>query len=404
MNNCKILILIQILLSQSKVGWSQIDTANSNLEKYDLANEKSVIIYKARRLLVDQFLENDIPGLIKTRDYLLSLQDNNYLSFYPIERFLIQFTTGEYQTLADELKQTNLSSIKMNLGSVMPIQDGLLTIIKSTFIRNEIEVKTKIQFSNCTDEVKQFLLLFLDSILLDIQNNIYLQDELNERSDLFLKQYPNSEYENFIYTFIRYKEVPSNWRFTAEFFSGYCIYTNELSNLYTNNIPVGVAFDVCYKRLEIFFRNYIGIHKTKVDIPLSTGTWKENSRANTFLPEASFGYVIYDKNKIKLTPFLGIASTDIGPTSNDEEKKPELKNAGLPFTLTYVSGLNLDINFLPRNGPKFAIVSQNLFLRIRYGFANPRFEKKFDVSGNLHYLTIGIGMAQRRVKKENALK
>jgi len=202
-------------------------------------------------------------------------------------------------------------------------------------------------------------------------------------------------------TYIRYKLVPKNWGMTFEFFSGYGFYTGNLSKSYTNNIPIGVAFDICYKNFELYLRDYIGFNKTKKDIDYSLGTWEKGSNTMVFLPEASLGYVTYNDNRFKVSPFAGIGLMDISPPSNDTKDTPELKEVSLKFTATYIVGINFDIKFGPKRTPVNNPKTSYGFIRIRYAYNIPEFDKKFDgMSGNMHYITIGYGGMSRGLKRE----
>ena len=166
---------------------------------------------------------------------------------------------------------------------------------------------------------------------------------------------------------------------------------------------MGVAFDISYKKLILYLRDYIGFSKTKVDMLYSKGVWEKGSNATIFLPEASLGYTAMDNKHIKLAPFIGIASTGIGPSEYDQQQNPDLKNADLGFTATYTLGLNLDIKLkrskakMVTNGPE----QSYWFLRLRYAYNLSQFENKYPgFDGNMHYLTIGIGGFGRAIKRQ----
>jgi len=273
--------------------------------------------------------------------------------------------------------------------------------LKEKSFNNETQIKNQIQVSDLDSETKQILSMNLDWLLLKNRENIYALDSLNERADNFLETYSQSKFEDFTKTYIRYKQVPKDWGLTFEFFSGYSVYTGNISDNYTNNVPIGVAFDICYKNFELYLRDYIGFNKTKKDFDYSLGTWEKGSRTMVYLPEASLGYVAYNDNRFKLSPFAGIGSMDISPPSHDTEETPELKEVSLKFTTTYVIGINFDIKFGPKNTPKYSPKTSYGFMRIRYGYSIPRFEKKYDgMTGNMHYITIGFGGMERGLKRE----
>jgi hypothetical protein len=108
---------------------------------------------------------------------------------------------------------------------------------------------------NSDIEMKDFIRLNFESLIIE---NESFQDTLNIQADSFLKTYPETKYKDFTKEHIKFKLVPKNWGMAFEFFSGYGIFTGTLNNNYTNNIPIGIAFDICYKRFELYLRDYIG--------------------------------------------------------------------------------------------------------------------------------------------------
>jgi hypothetical protein len=223
------------------------------------------------------------------------------------------------------------------------------------------------------------------------------QDTLNRSADNFLNTYPESEYNNFVKQNIRFKLVPNNWGFACEFFSGYGIFTGKIHNNFTNNIPLGAAFDICFKRFELYLRDYIGFNNTKKDLDYSTGTYKKKSPTRVFLPEASFGYAALDRDRFKLAPFVGIGWLNVCPPSSKTNKIQELNEISIS-ALFCNFGTNFDLKF-GKKDYSFRPKSSYGFMRIRYGFclAIKRKEGIIDYS---HYITIGFGVLARGVKRE----
>lgn len=388
-----------ILLLFSNCLYSQIDSIKSQILDYE--DSKSTIISKGRKLLLDKFIEGDLMKVKDIKDYLIKTEDENYFAFYPAEYWFVLYWTKDYLELAESIQSFDSAKVASYNIRIRPLNDMLYDKLKEKAFNNEALIKEQIQVSDLDSETKQILSLNFDWLLFENRNNIYAQDSLNERADNFLETYSQSRFTDFTKTYIRYKLVPKNWGMTFEFFSGYSIYTGNLSDNYTNNVPIGVAFDICYKNFELYLRDYIGFNKTKKDFNYSLGTWKKGSRTMVFLPEASLGYVAYNDNRFKISSFAGIGSMDISPTTKDKEETPELKEVSLEFTTTYIIGINFDIKFGPKHTPKYSPKTSYGFMRIRYGYSIPKFEKKYDgMTGNMHYITIGFGGMARGLKRE----
>ena len=190
------------------------------------------------------------------------------------------------------------------------------------------------------------------------------------------------------------KYPPSKWGCAVELFSGYGIFTDDLTKTYRNTIPFGAAGDFYYKRLALYLRDYIGFSKIIRDVPYSDGNWAKGSQVRIFILEASLGYVLTENKTFKVTPFAGFALTDISPTKSDLDEIPELSQVELEFTSTYLLGLNLDFKISPSKTPLLSaeLGRGYLFIRLRYSYNITQFDNKYTgFSGNIHSITIGIG-------------
>jgi hypothetical protein len=350
---------------------------------------------------LDKFIVGDLKKVDEIKDYLIEVEDEDYFSFYPAEYWFITYWTKDYGELAKNIQQFDSAKVASYNTRIRPLNDMLYNKLKERTYEKEIDIKKQIENSDIDAETKQILTLNLDWLLLENRNNIFAQDTLNNQADSFLKTYNESVYEDFTKNYIRYKQVPRDWGMTFEFFTGYGIYTGNLSNNFTHNVPVGVAFDICYKKFELYLRDYIGFNKTKKDFDYSLGTFEKGSRTMVFLPEASLGYVTYNDNRFKISPFAGIGAMYIGPTLNASEETPELEEVELEFTTTYMVGINFDIKFGAKKTPAYSPKTSYGFMRIRYAYNIPRFDKKYDgMTGNMHYITIGFGGMARGLQRE----
>ena len=380
---------------------AQIDSLERQIMNY--GDTKSVIISRGRNLLLDKFLENDISKVKEIKDFLIEkVEDENYIALYPPEYWLILYWTGEYEELANIIVTYDRKAEKSFYeGKIRPPEDLLYQKLEAKSRENSVRIMSQVSLAELTPETRDFLILNFKNMTGDTHENIYLQDTINTQADNFIKTYPESRYNGFTREFIRYRLTPAKWGMATEFFSGYAICTGNLSDNYTNNVPIGVAFDICYNRFELFLRDYIGFNKTKKDLFYSTGTFPKGSRVTVYLPEASLGYAVVENNRYKISPFAGIGMTDISPSENDLDAIPELDEVSLEFSATYFLGINLDIKLGPKTYPAFAPKTEYGFVRIRYAYSFPQFEKKYDgVSGNMHYITIGCGVFGRKHKRE----
>lgn len=392
----KKVLLLSVLLLISNTLLSQIDSIQDAILKH--SETKSILISKGRALLLDKFIEGDINEVKKIKDYLKDeVANKDYVAFYPAEHWTLLYWTKEYTELLNSItKYDSIKIIEFNK-KIKPQHDFLYMKIKNRSIDSLSILESNLQDSKLNDISKEFLTLNLKGLLSDSQSSTINQDTLNLLSDNFLNKYPNSEYEQFIRKYIRHKRVPSKWGFGYEFFSGYGLFTDELKNKFKDNIPIGVAFDISYKKFNLYLRDYIGFSKTKNDILYSNGIWKKNSQVRIIIPEASVGYTVFDNKHLTFAPFAGISGTIISATEHDIDVDENLDNVE-KNTISYTAGLNFDIK-LKRKINRYE--NSFWFMRVRYGYTLPQYNlNHLGYSGNMHYITIGFGQFGRFMKDE----
>ena len=397
----KKLSLIALLLFCFQLNFAQTDLIRKEILSSD--DSQSIVITKGRALLLEKFLSGDLAKMAEIESYLTNkLSNGDYLSLYPIERWLVKYWTKDYDRLIQDIGQYDSVSTK-TLRKVIPPYDNLLIKLSERSYAQKQAIVDSINHSALPLSDKEFLKMHLYSCLATDETLQITQDTLNNLSDNFIQKYPNNKLIDYTRKYIRYKLKPSKWGFGFEFFSGYGIFTGSLKDHYTNNIPFGVAFDVAYKGFTLYLRDYIGFNRTKHDFTGSSEVWPKKSNVRVYLPEASLGYTVRDSKRMKLSPFVGISSMDIGPTEYDLEEKRSLEDYELTFTTTYTLGFNVDIKL---GKSKAGIVTRGpeqgyLFLRLRYAYNFPQFSKSYNgFDGNMHCVTVGFGGFGRRIKRD----
>lgn len=385
--------------------YAQTDSVSTSIED---RISKTQLIQNARKLLLDTIVEGDKEEAEEIFEYLVSLEDENYESLFITEKWLFEYWTENFRlVLIDVLEfqkiRTTYSedeSIPQNV-RILPEQDYLFIKLKERLQKEQIIIKESLNSIGMENFEKDFLYLLFEDLLFDFQNQNFDQDSLNRYSNQYLVKYPDSPFNSFIKEFIRVEFEPSYWGFGFEFFSGYGIFTDQLQTNFANHVPIGIAFDVQYKSVVLYLRNYIGLGRTSMPIDFGGTTWRDNAQTRIFLPEASIGYELVSTDYFKFTPFVGISATDISPTEYDLDRYEEYENVGLDFTTTYSFGLNLDIKLKTSSSGILARNEDGSWnIRLRYSFNQPQFANSYpDFTGNFHYLTVGISGFARKLKR-----
>jgi hypothetical protein len=386
------------LLVFSNGIFCQEDLNNSQILQFE--NSKSTIISKGRRILLDHLIAGDFEKVKEMKNYLIEIEDDNYFAFYPAEYWFVLHWTRDYWELAAAILNFDSINDASYATRIPPMDDMFYFRLKEISLKHEPKLKGQLDMSFLGAETKELLLMHLEWLFIEDRNDIFAQDHLNELADTFLKTYTNSLYGPFIKEHIRYRLKAKNLFMAYDFFGGYGVFTGNLRNNFSNNFAIGHGFDICYKKYELHLRNYIAFNKTKRDITYSLGTFESGARTMVFLPEVALGYAVYDSKSFKLSPFAGIAAMDIGPALSDLEATPELGELNLDYTRTYSLGFQFDIKLVSKKVPNYNPVGSYGFIRVRYSYCMPSFERKYeDMSGNMHYLTIGFGFVDRGLKR-----
>ena len=399
----KIIIISIAIVCSYSTAFAQTDSLKDAILKYE--DTISLAIKNGRKLLLDDFQKNDKVKTQLLFTYLTTkVENDDYIAVYPIENILINYWLGQYAVIDSNTLIYTPEYIKNNDRKLRPHNDLLYDKLRTYMTSNKEEQIKQIESAGLEEEDKSFLKINLIFFLSDFKRLSPMQDTLNTLTTDFFTKYPNSKYEPYIRDQIRWAFVPSKIGYGFDFFTGYGIFTKTLSNQFQNNIPLGVGFEMSYKKMVLYFRDYIGFSQTKQDINYPSATWTKGKQVRVYLPEFSVGYLCTISDKLKIIPFVGISSTDISPTTHDENNIQGYGDVGWKFTTTYTFGLNVDISLskLKITEYKMNYMEKGCWLlKLRYAYNIPQFQNKYaGLEGAMHYLTVGIGMLGRRYKRD----
>lgn len=389
------IILFFLFMVLRLVGNAQTD----NLRKEILAfrDPDAELIANGRKMIVAKLEEGDKAKVSELVLYLENLHDQDHWVFYTVEKWMLRYWTGEYDRIADEVLNPDTSWMYQPHHPIRPPEDLLAKKVIEQLRQERHQVIKEIENSSISQMDIEFHKLNFDCIVRSRDQGISL-DSMNVSADRFLQRFPKSPYEAFVRQNIRYVFKPSKWGFAAEFFSGYGAFKDALAKSFKNNVPIGVAFDVSYKRFILYLRDYIGFSKTRDTLRFKSGVWQKDAQVRVFLPEASIGYVLLDNRFIKLAPFAGMTTASISPTEYDRNQLAEYDGVGLDFTRSYTLGVNLDVKLGKNRGGEGG---EFTFVRLRYGYNKPEFAWKYGrYNGDIHYVTIGFGGFSRRTLRD----
>lgn len=297
----KNLVLILVILFTVHVGgYAQIED--------EILQTKSTKIERGRAFLLEKFLDRDYAKVTEAKDYLLGLEDDNYLSFYPtMELCPLLMWTQEFGALTTYMRQFDSAYYADLRKKVMPHDDQLMSQIHRRSVEDEHLLRFNIGEAKISAEDKDFLTLFLDQYL-----NPFSYQNIEERevqADQFLEKYPNSDYKWFIQNKLttrlrRPYRGNWNWGMGLDLCSGYA--TGKLGETMTPIIGIGLSFELTYKKLLMELGYDVLASKTKVDQPFSTGILNaghHNQLLNFYL---DVSYPVVSGKKLSVSPLVGV--------------------------------------------------------------------------------------------------
>lgn len=395
-------ILLFTFISISVISVAQTDSIATRIRNYE--DSKSVIISKGRALLLDEFLAGDLQKVGEVMTYFRKeVDDADYITLYPNEEWLLCYWIKDYSLLKSCLLQYDSVFITNFRRKIRPQTDLLSQKVEERTAGSFDILQQELTFSELDQSDREFYSFLLKYLLLDGSQIHQMQDSINVECKEYIAKYPGSEFNPFIrkYFLVEYKQ--NKWGMGFEFFSGYGIFTGDLGKCFTNNIPFGVEFDINYKKLVLYLRDYIGFGKTLRDMAFGEFTWKEDSRSSIVMGGATLGYHIIDNRFARIAPFAGINATYVSATEKDKkEMGAEYETIG-PAGASVTAGLNIDFKLRKRKQVQvqYMPVNEYTFIRLRFEYNHPPFAGKYDAyAGNIYNITLGVGGFASKIKRK----
>lgn len=373
----RIILILTLLLPTAFSSFAQIED--------EIQQSRKEKIEKGRAYLLEKFLDRDYDKVREIKDYLLELEDDNYVALTPIELWHTLFWTKEFDALTADMRQVDSARLEAFSNKVKPQKDALGEQLYRRCIEDEHLLRFSLEDAQLSPEDFDFLTLFLDWDLKPYSTEN--QEQWNEKSDKFLADYPNSDYEWYVRHLIRVKMETEDWVLGFNIGLGSGVFTRDLHEWMKGTMGGCIALEASYKRVR-FAAYFDG-----VDIKLRENP-SEKGDGSLIALNLSVGYDLVGTRRISLTPF---AAVGVGKVSSKVLGSiPEL----VPLTkwrMNYEVGADFDFRFSGSRteGPL------PLFVRLRYWYDMPSMGRIGpELSGGCHCFLVGIGISiagQKRV-------
>ncbi len=386
-----VMSLVILILIISK-GFAEL---NTNLEKEIMTYESPdvEIIAKSRKMLTDNIASNNLNKVEEIYDYLLEKyqDESKIVALWTVEKTGILFCIRDYNKIKDIILSYNESMYEKTL--INPEQDILYSQIIDYLGSNYNEIIVEISTINLPVEERLFLKLLLNDFYIGYQEE-YTQAELNYECTVFLVQYPDSEYSDFIKKYLRYIIKPGNWGYGYELFGGSSIFKGDISRYFSSGPIIGMDFEISYKNINNNILMYLAYNDVKRDFEYKE-IWAKGDHLHYALFTNSIGYQGVETSKFKFIPFVTVGGAEIA-YSKDGQEKPKVK-----FSFAYGSGFSIDYKLSSSVRMNYYYTKNgSYFIRLKCGFVKNNFDRLDDrFSGNTYYFNIGIGGYIRPLKR-----
>ena len=295
----KLVIILACLFVMTTSGFAQVEE--------EILQSKTTKIEKGRTYLLESFLNRDYTKVTEAKDYLLSLEDDHYLAFAPLELINILLWTQEFDALKVYIQQIDSIYAAGLQNMIIPPSDQLRKQVFQRSVEDEHLLRYNVNEAMITEEDKALLTLYLDWFTKPL--SFQHQGECNKKSEKFLKQYPNSPYKWFVQN-VTYRELSRLNRDTWACGTGFDLcggyVTGKLSETMTPIVGLGLYFNLAYKKLLMELGYDIVLSKTKVDQPISTGVYRAGSHNELFNFYLDVSYPVVSAKEWSISPMVGI--------------------------------------------------------------------------------------------------
>ncbi len=369
----------------------------------EIQQSKTEKISKGRAYLLEKFLDRDYDKVREIKDYLLTLEDDNYVALEPLELWVVELWTKEYDALVSSLRQvdsafnaryTRYRSRQQE--NIFPPLDDLPPKLSLRTREDEHLLRFGLQEANLPPEDDAFLSMFMDwlfvekhYLVMDTQNDAN-QTKLNVAATKFLTDYPNSDYEWFVRHLMRKQYSEKDWGFGVGVDFCSALTTGTLAN---RGLGVGISFDVLYKRFDLTVGFGAMTLKTREDqvygFQGNDGlVYPKGSNCNWTSPYVNLAYYLFDGKRIAVGPMVGVGWFFEDYPYNDK-KEEEYKELNKNFLVCKV-GVNFDFKVPYYGFDRSAI-------RVKYEFGLTGFGA--EQLSTVHMLSVGISFIGRGTKR-----
>ena len=323
---------------------AQNDSLTIQYEVINYQSPKPIIISKARNLIMDSFITEDLYKVKKAFTYLtVEVEDKYYKPFYANEKWIIALWIGEYKLMLEEI--IHYDSIYLNKSSLFlyPMKDLLyMKLLEATAEKKDL-LFAEIDGSDLKLIDKEFLKLWVNNLLLSLRDEKLMDAEaVKDKLDRYLLHFPLSPYIKYIKEYIKKEYIKGKSSLGYHLNFGYGWYQEPLSQYFRDfaDIELGLEMTMSKFYLSMFFS--VGGSELKQQIPYPENDWLKGEYSENYRAGIRPGYV-FELGKTTFVPFVSAGLTEILPADKDIRSNAIYQEFGTGLGFSTGGGLMLKI-------------------------------------------------------------
>lgn len=358
-------------------------------------NSKEDAIYFGRQFMHEHFCVNDTSNVSKVFQYLSTLDDKDSLAFYPEEIQLYNYWTGNYTAIFDFIDKYDTAYINsLYRRKYYPSEKDMIDLID--FARKErVIISDQIESDSSLKRIdKDFLKLNFDQQLTWGKNKDIAVDSLNARGRKFLDKYPQYKYNQYVEDHIGIELINRKWVYSVEFFAGAIFHKGKLNDMKNPAFNFGGSLNFRYRRIALNIINCFGFTVLRDTVRSKNVTLQNETTTLFVMPGIALGYYVFNKQKLKVYPFAGVAAAGVLPFKGMEEN-PSGDSYG------FMCGISIDFFLRESRTNDFNWVHKDHhYIRLTYIFYQLEDKNRYPVLNNtVHNLTLGFVMQSNPNKR-----
>lgn len=232
------------------------------------------------------------------------------------ERTLLRFWTHSYDSLLREVSRgedahTHFWRTRPKFCCYWVLgapSDSLSTKLMSFMAEHQNRIKADLNISSLSLSNKEFLHLYLRSVLAYRDLESFSTDTMLQETQRFLNEHPGSPQELYVRKTLDQRYKPGGFGTGAFFFTGPSLLSGDLANKFNNTICFGAELSFSYSRVLIMAGFALGTTRpVKAPFQWDGYDYSTDSRAFTICSHALLGYPVIDNAHLRITPNVGFS-------------------------------------------------------------------------------------------------